>query len=285
MRTSATFWQAGIKISIAIRVQASLPAPTEVHQALVSVAMSAAFCHPPGWQRCYGCFLVTSVSPLPRSSRIVAKADNSDEKPAQASRGRGFGESQDMSSGKAKRVMPEDSENAGENGVQSLKSLVEQLPYGITPEDTRNGRWASDSDPGSGALPQNVADRMLRRILGFGGVPLSMLFAFFGVYFVAKYKFDITVIPAVVAYSTLGCIAAAGVGITYGIMSSSWDEQEGSLLGWDEARKNVFRVSDGLMTKLDKERRDDKYARELKKINELRRREASNSSDSNDNPA
>ncbi len=36
-------------------------------------------------------------------------------------------------------------------------------------------------------------------------------------------------------------------GLTYGILSSSWDEEvEGSLLGFDELRLNLGRIGDGL---------------------------------------
>lgn len=145
--------------------------------------------------------------------------------------------------------------------AQSLKSLDDFEPSGPTlkEEYIRTGRMSrDDNDPNRGTLPEVVANRMIRRIAGFAGVPLLGLFSFFIAYFVARYKFDITVLPVVVASTTLGCIGAAGVGITYGIMSSSWDEDiEGTALGWEEASKNFMFARDGLMTSLRKERKEE----------------------------
>lgn len=136
------------------------------------------------------------------------------------------------------------------------------------------GLMEPELGPDSGILPQVVADRMIQRIAGFAGIPLAGLFAFFAGYFVAKYKYDITVIPAVVAYTTLGCIGASGFGITYGIMSSSWDEEkEGSKLGLKEFSMNILRARDGLTSMLAKERREDAEAASqgIENVNEWRK--------------
>lgn len=120
----------------------------------------------------------------------------------------------------------------------------------------------------AGVLPEVVADRMLRRILLFGGIPFGLLFGFFALYFVLTYKFEIRVIPGVVAYSTLSLIAAAAAGISYGIFSSSWDvENEGSKLGWKEAKVNLFRARDGLM----RQRMNEKQLDEFDRIEEIER--------------
>jgi hypothetical protein len=133
------------------------------------------------------------------------------------------------------------------------------------------GMLAPDSSPEDGILPQAVADRMIRRIAGFAGVPLATLFLFFAAYFVARYKYDIRIIPVFVAYTTLGCIGAAGVGITYGIMSSSWDEDdEGSRLGWKESKTNFMRARDGLGTVINKERREEARMKDLNAVNKWR---------------
>lgn len=116
--------------------------------------------------------------------------------------------------------------------------------------------------PSDGTMPEIVATRMGRRIALFGGIPFSLLFAFFGVYFILTYEFEITVLPAVVAYSTLLLIGASGVGITYGIFSSSWDpEDEGSALGFDEAKLNLFRARDALLGLRRQEKQDDEFDR------------------------
>lgn len=116
--------------------------------------------------------------------------------------------------------------------------------------------------PESGVLPEVVANRMLSRILLFGGMPLSLLFVFFAVYFVLTYKFDIRVLPVVVASTTLSTIGLAAFGITYGIFSSSWDEDdEGSKLGLKEAKINLLRARDGLLGQRAKETQLEEFDR------------------------
>lgn len=116
--------------------------------------------------------------------------------------------------------------------------------------------------PDAGILPEVVSNRMIRRIVTFGGIPLSLLFVFFAVYFVLKYKYDITVLPVVVAFSTLGTVALATGGITYGIFSSSWDEDiDGTKLGWKEAKMNALRAKDGLMGARQREKDEDELDR------------------------
>lgn len=138
-------------------------------------------------------------------------------------------------------------------------------------EFERKGYIEKQVDADSGVLPDIVANRMIRRILTFGGIPFALLFVFFAVYFVLKYRYDITVIPLVVAYSTLGTIGLATFGITYGIFSSSWDEEdEGSALGWKEAQVNLVRAKDGLTGAREKEIREEKFD-SLDKLNEYRR--------------
>lgn len=143
------------------------------------------------------------------------------------------------------------------------------IPRGPTMREDyeRRGIIEPELGPNAGVLPEIVANRMLRRILTFGGFPLVFLFTFFAAYFVLKYKYDITVIPVVVAYSTLGTIALSTGGITYGIFSSSWDEDvEGTAFGWKEAKTNFVRAKDGLLGARDKELKEDG----LNKIEQLK---------------
>lgn len=123
-----------------------------------------------------------------------------------------------------------------------------------------------EMDRDAGTLPETVANRMIRRIVTFGGTPLLLLFTFFALYFVLKYKYDITVLPVVVASSTLGSVGLATAGITYGILSSSWDEDdEGSALGWKEFKVNFMRAKDGVASAVAREKQED----ELDRIDQL----------------
>lgn len=96
-------------------------------------------------------------------------------------------------------------------------------------------------------IPEKVAQRMGSRMLPFVGIPLfGSMGVFVGFWYMATYR-DMEFQPALVAASTIAFLAVGLVGITYSIMSTSWDEdREGSMLGTDEFSKNVENIKAGL---------------------------------------
>lgn len=102
-------------------------------------------------------------------------------------------------------------------------------------------------DPGSGAIPEKVAMRMGKRMLPFVGIPLlGGMGAFVAFWYLATYK-NQEFQPALVAFSTIGLLGVGLVGITYSVMSASWDpDREGSFLGFDEAARNLESLRGGL---------------------------------------
>lgn len=170
---------------------------------------------------------------------------------------------------------------------ETLRAEFDKLGI-VPPEGSKIGATRSQTledgeddyvQPSDGTMPEIVASRMGKRMMLFGGVPFILLFVFFGAYFVLTYRFEIRVIPAVVAYSTLALIGSAGVGITYGIMSSSWDpEIEGSRFGWDEAQKNFFRTRDALLGQKQLETQGDEFEK-LDQIAAKRAKERENEVD------
>ncbi|CAB9514836.1 Protein of unknown function (DUF3464) [Seminavis robusta] len=101
--------------------------------------------------------------------------------------------------------------------------------------------------PEAAAIPEKVAMRMGKRMLPFVGIPLfGSLGAFVGFWYFATYK-DMEFQPGMVATTTIVILASGLLGITYSIVSASWDEErEGSLLGIDEFQKNVGNIKEGL---------------------------------------
>jgi len=88
---------------------------------------------------------------------------------------------------------------------------------------------------------------MGKRMVPFVGIPLFGSFAsFIGFWYLAVYK-DMEFQPAVVATTSFGFLAIGLLGITYSVVSSSWDnDRDGSVLGVDEFQKNVGSLRDGL---------------------------------------
>jgi hypothetical protein len=94
------------------------------------------------------------------------------------------------------------------------------------------------------AIPEVISQRMLRRMLAFSGVPTFLGVAtFFGSYaLIVKGNVDLP--PYAVLLSTLGCFGLGVVGLTYGVLSASWDEDRpGDWLGLDEFKTNFGRMT------------------------------------------
>jgi len=96
-------------------------------------------------------------------------------------------------------------------------------------------------------IPEKVAQRMGKRMLPFVGIPLfGGMAAFIGFWYMASYR-DMEFQPVLVAGTTIALLAIGLVGITYSMMSASWDpEREGSVLGTDEFSRNIDNIKGGL---------------------------------------
>lgn len=102
-------------------------------------------------------------------------------------------------------------------------------------------------DEGPPAIPEKVAMRMGSRMLPFVGIPLfGGMGLFVGFWYFATYK-NVEFQPALVAASTIALLVVGLLGITYSVMSASWDpDREGSGLGADEFSTNINNIRDGL---------------------------------------
>ncbi|KAL1496145.1 hypothetical protein AB1Y20_014765 [Prymnesium parvum] len=108
-------------------------------------------------------------------------------------------------------------------------------------------------NPSDGVMPQVVSDRMLRRVVPFAGLPIAGAALIFGGFFYANTQLGLDLPPQLVAYATQLCVLLSFAGITWGVMSTSWDEEvEGSLLGIEQVGKNF-----NLMRGVDEQRREE----------------------------
>ncbi|KAL8521400.1 hypothetical protein ACS0TY_011792 [Phlomoides rotata] len=88
-------------------------------------------------------------------------------------------------------------------------------------------------------IPEIVTNRMMSRMALSVGTPLFIGLLFFPFFYYLKVGLKIDVpnwVPFIVSFIFFG---TALLGVSYGIVSASWDPmREGSLLGWNEAKKN-----------------------------------------------
>ena len=93
------------------------------------------------------------------------------------------------------------------------------------------------------AVPKIVSDRMARRMALFCGVPTFLGMASFVVSYVIVSQGWFKLPNVAVLLVSMGFLGLGVLGLTYGVLSASWDEETlGSRLGWQEFRTNWGRM-------------------------------------------
>lgn len=126
-------------------------------------------------------------------------------------------------------------------GPSPKKSKSKKKPRRESEDDSEDEEEEEEEEEerDQGVIPEIVTNRMIGR-MGFSvGIPLAIGLLFFPFFYYLKVvlKIDVpTWVPFIVSFFFFG---SALLGVSYGIVSSSWDPlREGSLLGWNEAQKN-----------------------------------------------
>lgn len=110
-------------------------------------------------------------------------------------------------------------------------------------EKTKNPTIKAKKVSNSGAIPDGVSKRMIRRMAIFCGIPTALaMLSFFIFYWIVSQEWLKIPAPAVGAV-TLGLFGLGVLGLTYGMLSASWDEDRiGGWLGWQEFKMNFGRM-------------------------------------------
>ena len=96
------------------------------------------------------------------------------------------------------------------------------------------------------AIPRYVADRMARRVVVFTGLPsIAGMGVFVGSYFAVTR--GIAEIPPGVTLAGSGFFFLLGLlGLSYGVLTSSWETQPGTLLGLEHFKPNLQRMRESI---------------------------------------
>ncbi len=91
-------------------------------------------------------------------------------------------------------------------------------------------------------IPKEIANRMARRIIFTTGIPtISGMGVFIGSYIlISRGIADIS--PTITLVSSASCFLLGLVGLSYGILSASWDIGKGSFLGLENIKPNFQRM-------------------------------------------
>lgn len=93
-----------------------------------------------------------------------------------------------------------------------------------------------------GGIPEAVSRRMVQRVAWFAGVPSLLGMSTFIVSYVAV-THGVPLPTYAVLLVSLGWFGLGVLGVSYGVMSASWDEEAGSALGLSELQINWGRMS------------------------------------------
>ena len=109
-------------------------------------------------------------------------------------------------------------------------------------QDLEKDVKANNSKVQSSGIPKYVADRMAKRIFFTAGIPTLLGMSVFVISYIIVTR-QIAEIPpsSTIAISALFFILGLG-GLSYGILSASWDRAPGSFLGLENIPLNIQRA-------------------------------------------
>jgi hypothetical protein len=124
----------------------------------------------------------------------------------------------------------------------SKKAGDQQPDKGLPDKGSSDSRLPTRAEM---AIPQIVSQRMARRMALFCGIPsLLGVSTFFVSYFIVTNGLYPLPNAAVVLVS-MGFFGLGVLGLSYGVISASWDEAvPGSRLGWSEFNTNIGRLTE-----------------------------------------
>jgi hypothetical protein len=135
---------------------------------------------------------------------------------------------------------------------QKKKKITKTPPVNSTTNSSSNSRANSayDKEKASlSAIPDGVSKRMIRRMALFSGIPTGLGISSFFVFYLIVSQDWFKVPNTAVVFVSMGLFGLGVVGLSYGILSTSWDEHRiGGLWGWEEFKLNFERMTSAWRT-------------------------------------
>jgi hypothetical protein len=117
---------------------------------------------------------------------------------------------------------------------------------GIRPSTAGGGSSTRARKERQQVIPEAVANRMARRIAIATGIPTLMgMGVFIGSYLLVSHAI-LDIPPGATLVASGGCFLLGLLGLSYGVLSASWEETPGSLLGSEQIGVNFTRIRTSL---------------------------------------
>ena len=102
-------------------------------------------------------------------------------------------------------------------------------------------------------IPKQVANRMAKRIAITTGIPTFSGMSIFIISYLLVSKGIADIPPALTLLTSAACFLAGLLGLSYGILSASWENSPGTFIGLENVRPNIGRVKDAFNSLNNKE--------------------------------
>ena len=119
---------------------------------------------------------------------------------------------------------------------------ISPTPAAQSPKPPRSGAATRGHQRGKQAIPEAVTNRMARRIAIATGVPTVLGMSTFVISYLLVSRSVLDIPPAVTLVTSGGFFLLGVVGLSYGVLSASWENAPGSLLGFEQIGLNVSRL-------------------------------------------
>ena len=103
-------------------------------------------------------------------------------------------------------------------------------------------RRSPSPSSGSQGIPREVADRMARRVAISTGVPSMLGMAVFVISYLLVSRGILDIPPGITLVASGFFFLLGLIGLSYGVLSASWEPQPGSLLGLEHLKPNLQRL-------------------------------------------
>jgi hypothetical protein len=127
--------------------------------------------------------------------------------------------------------------------VQPGKPGASRGTTGKPPQSRGGSRSASGRKGGnSQAIPDAVARRMARRIAVATGIPSLLGMAVIVASYLLVSRGGVPIPPVATLLGSGACFLVGLLGLSYGVISASWEDGPGSLFGFEQIPLNVGRI-------------------------------------------
>ncbi|MFM7269897.1 MAG: photosystem II biosynthesis protein [Cyanobium sp.] len=109
-------------------------------------------------------------------------------------------------------------------------------------QDSGKAMAPSPARRGSQVIPDRVANRMARRVALATGIPTVMGMGVFVVSYLLVSRKILDIPPSATLLASGACFLLGLIGLSYGVLSASWEDASGSILGTEQIALNISRI-------------------------------------------